>query len=118
MAGPRWSLEPDLAAKRWTTAARRILFRIGSFAPGSPARVLHDHEPQPDNVEFFNREGTSLVEALIAFILMATDPGAPHPEGAAGERGDGGGVPRALGARIPKVVIASKNRCARRLAVR
>ena len=28
------------------------------------------------------------------------------------------GVPHALGARIAKVVIASKNRCARRLAVR
>ena len=79
MAGTRWSLEADITGKHWISAARKILFRIASFAPGSPARVLHDHEPGTDNAEFFNREGTSLTEAVLAFILMMTDPCAPDP---------------------------------------
>ena len=80
MAGPRWSLEDDLEAGRWQTAALKILCRLASFVRSSPAQVLMDHEPAGSNTEFFNREGTSLALAVIAFVLMVTAPDAPPPE--------------------------------------
>lgn len=80
MAGPRWSLEADLALGRWQTAALKILCRVASFVRSSPAQVLMDHEPAGSNTEFFNREGTSLALAVIAFVLMVTAPDAPPPE--------------------------------------
>ena len=80
MAGPRWSLDADLEAGRWHTAATKILCRVASFVRSSPAQVLMDHEPAGSNTEFFNREGTSLALAVIAFVLMVTAPDAPPPE--------------------------------------
>ena len=80
MVGPRWSLEADLAAGRWQSAALRILCRVASFVRSSPARVLMDHLPGTDNDEFFAREGTSLALAVLAFVLMVTSPDAPPPE--------------------------------------
>ena len=80
MVGPRWSLEEDLEAGRWQTAALKILCRVASFVRTSPARVLMDHRPGDGNEEFFNREGTSLVVAVLAFILIVTHPDADPPE--------------------------------------
>ena len=80
MAGPRWSLEDDLAAGRWVTAATRILCRAASFVPTSPARVLMDHERGSSNAEFFDREGTSLALAVLAFVLLLTSRALPEPQ--------------------------------------
>ena len=80
MAGPRWSLDDDLASSRWLSAARRILCRVASFCPGTPARTLMDHEVSNANTEFFDREGTSLAMTLLAFLLMLLDERTPPPE--------------------------------------
>ena len=79
MAGQRWSLEDDLGAGRWVTAATRILCRAASFVPTSPARVLMDHERGSSNAEFFDREGTSLALAVLAFVLLLTSGALPEP---------------------------------------
>ena len=80
MTGPRWSLDADLAQGRWLAAATKILLRVVSFVPSSPARVLIDHQQDSLNAEFFAREGTSLLLTVLAFVLMLTKPGAPPPE--------------------------------------
>ena len=80
MAGPRWSLEADLEAGRWQSAALKALVRVASFIRSSAARVLMDHTPSNDNTEFFSREGTSLAATVLAFVLMVTSPEAPPPE--------------------------------------
>ena len=79
MAGPRWSLDGDLGESRWLSAARRILCRVASFVPSTPAHVLMDHEVTNANTEFFNREGTSLAMTLLAFLLMLLDGRTPPP---------------------------------------
>ena len=79
MADPRWSLAEDLAAGRWLTAATRILMRVASFVPGSPARVLGAHPISEPTTEFFDREGTDLLRAVLGFVLMVTRPDAPAP---------------------------------------
>ena len=80
MAGGRWSLEDDLAAGRWSTAATRILCRAASFVPTSPARVLMDHERGSSNAEFFDREGASLALAVLAFVLLLSSRALPEPQ--------------------------------------
>ena len=40
MASPAWSLKADLAARRWLGAATRVLLRVHSLVPATPARVL------------------------------------------------------------------------------
>ena len=80
MAGPRWSLDADLAQGRWLGAATKIMLRVISFVPSSPARVLIDHQQDSLNSEFFAREGTSLLLTVLAFVLMVTKPNAPPPE--------------------------------------
>ena len=80
MSGPRWSLDEDLAHGRWLTAARRILCRVASFVPSSPARVLMEHKVGDSNSEFFDREGTALASTVLAFVLMLLDPATPDPE--------------------------------------
>ena len=77
MAGPRWRLDEDLAAGRWLSAATRILCRVASFVPQSPARVLLQHAGTYD--EFFDREGAALALVVLSFILMVTSPGSPCP---------------------------------------
>ena len=49
MAGSRWTLDPDLGARRWLSAATRILCRVASFVPSNPARVLMAHCPGQPN---------------------------------------------------------------------
>ena len=80
MSGPRWSLVHDRTARRWVSAARRILCRVASLVPSSPAKVLLPHVISNDNTEFFNREGTSLAQTVLAFVLMVTDPRTLPPE--------------------------------------
>ena len=80
MAGPRWSLEDDLDAGRWQSAAVRILCRAASFVRSSPARVLMDHEVGSANAEFFDREGTSLAASVLSLVLMLITPGLPDPQ--------------------------------------
>ena len=71
MAGLRWSLDADLAAGRWMTAAHKVLLRSASFVPASPARVLLPHASDGDPTgEFFDREGTALAECVLALVLF------------------------------------------------
>ena len=80
MASPAWSLEADLAAGRWLGAATRVLLRVHSLIPATPARVLVEHTVGSGNQEFFEREGVELLRAVLAFVLMLTDGQAPAPE--------------------------------------
>ena len=89
MAGPRWSLDADLAEGWWLTAAHRILCRVAALVPESPARALRSHART--DAGRLDCEGTALVEALLAFVLMTTSPDAPAPAAWLG------GCPRACG---------------------
>ena len=80
MASPAWSLKADLAAKRWLGAATRVLRRVHSLVPATPARVLGEHTAGDSNQQFFEREGTELALMVLAFVLMLTDERAPAPE--------------------------------------
>ena len=80
MSGPRWSLDADLAAGRWLRAAHKILLRVVSFVPTSPARVLTDHAPDGLNGQFFAREGTELLLTVLAFVLMIINCDLPPPQ--------------------------------------
>ena len=80
MVGPRWSLEDTLAEGRWLSAAGRILARLVSFVPSSPARVLGAHEGSASGHEFFDREGSELLLCVLAVVLMVTHGHAPAPE--------------------------------------
>ena len=80
MSGPRWDLHKDLEAKRWVSAARRILCRVASFVPNSPAKVLVRYEPAgSSNKDFFDREGTALAQTILALVLMLIHPRTPAP---------------------------------------
>ena len=86
MASPAWSLEADLTAGRWLNAATRVLLRVHSLLPATPARVLVEHAVGDGHQAFFEREGTELLRTVLAFVLMLTDGQAPAPEAwAAGE---------------------------------
>ena len=80
MASPAWSLEADLAAGRWLGAATRVLLRVHSLIPATPARVLCEHTVGSGHQEFFEREGVELLRTVLAFVLMLTDERAPAPE--------------------------------------
>ena len=84
MASPAWSLEADLAAGRWLGAATRVLLRVHSLIPATPARVLVEHAVSDGNQAFFDREGVELLRMVLAFVLMLTDGRAPAPEEWAG----------------------------------
>ena len=80
MASPAWSLEADLAAGRWLNAATRVLLRVHSLLPATPARVLVEHAVSDGNQAFFDREGVELLRMVLAFVLMLTGERAPAPE--------------------------------------
>ena len=80
MSSPRWSLDADVAAGRWLSAAHKILLRTVAFVPTSPARVLTDHAPETLNGEFFAREGTEFLLTVVAFVLMVIHCDVPRPE--------------------------------------
>ena len=77
MVGERWSIDDDLAARRWVSAATRILERVASFLPDSPLKVLGPHKAAGGNMEFFNQEGTTLLRDVLAFVLMVTAENVP-----------------------------------------
>ena len=79
MAGERWRLDAHLRDGRWLTAATRILLRVASFVPSSPARVLLGHSAGSSNADFFDREGTALVLSVLGFVLMVTSRDAVPP---------------------------------------
>ena len=72
MVGERWSIDAELAAGRWASAAEHILRRAASFLPASALQVLGPHKVSDGNAEFFNQEGTALLRDVLAFILMLT----------------------------------------------
>ena len=80
MAGSTEALLSDLSAGLWLTAAHRILLRMASLVPNSPAYVLAPHVPSNSNDEFFCREGTALLATSLAFVLAVTAPGTHTPE--------------------------------------
>ena len=59
MASPEWSLDADLAAGRFKTAARKILLRSASLAPGSPAATL-DGAPARARDPYWENEGAKM----------------------------------------------------------
>ena len=73
-------LDADLAARRWVSAARRILLRMSSFVPGCALRVMRPHQRARGHAEFFDQEGTRFLTDVLAFILMVTAPAAPPPD--------------------------------------
>ena len=73
-------LDADLAARRWVSAATRILRRMSSFLPNSALRVMGPHERTGGNSEFFDQESTRFLTDVLAFILMVTAPAAPLPD--------------------------------------
>ena len=79
MSSPRRRLDDDLVARRWVSAATKILQCVRAFAPASPLRVLGPHEVGSANSEFFAREGTTLLVDVLAFVLMLTDLRTPDP---------------------------------------
>ena len=79
MAGERWRLDALLRDGRWLSAATRILLRVASFVPSSPARVLLGHSSGHSNADFFDREGAALVLSVLGFVLMVTAPDAVPP---------------------------------------
>ena len=111
MSGEADALAQLLREWRYRAVAQRILLRTLSFEPHLPTRVMLDHRA-PDyttNAEFWDREGTSLLLTVVAFVLMLIDRRAAPPEdwladaepecrwvralfaraaGGAGERGD------------------------------
>ena len=79
MAGPRWALDADLAAGRWTSAARKVLARVASLVPASPLRALTAQLPADARDPFFERQGAQLALDVTAFVLMLLAPDAPDP---------------------------------------
>ena len=79
MATARASIDADLAARRWTSTAVRILHRVSSFLPASPLRVLGPHRISGPNAEFFAQEGTALLRDVLGLVLMLTSDDAPPP---------------------------------------
>ena len=80
MAGPRWSLDADLAAGRWLTAARKVLMRVASLVPASPLHTLTGQSPAHGKDPFFDRQGARLALDVLAFVLMLLQPDAPEPD--------------------------------------
>ena len=80
MGGATQALASELAAGRWLSAATRIVMRLVSLVPSSPAHVLVAHLVTNSNGEFFDHEGTEFVITVLAFVLMVTAPDASSPE--------------------------------------
>lgn len=68
MASPEWSLDADLAAGRFKTAARKILLRSASLAPGSPAATL-DGALARARDPYWENEGAKMALTVVATTL-------------------------------------------------
>ena len=80
MAGPRWSLDADLAAGRWTSAARK---GVACASPRSSPRHLFAHSPDrcPPTPATRSSSARALSSPLdvVAFVLMLTPARRPRP---------------------------------------
>ena len=83
MQGERWSLEPDLEAGRYLSAAVRVMRRALSFVPGLPAQVLAGRSTGRD--AYWELEGTELLLTVLAVLLILLRLGAPEPAGRVGD---------------------------------
>ena len=85
MASPEWSLDADLAAGRFKTAARKILLRSASLAPGSPAATL-DGAPARGRDPYWENEGAKMaltvVATTLALMRAGNDPSSNDGRGA------------------------------------
>ena len=70
MSGPRWALDADLAARRWVSAAGKVLLRAASFVPASPLRALEGQMGAHSRDHFFDSQGAPLALDVLAFLLM------------------------------------------------
>ncbi len=80
MASPEWSIAADLAAGRVKTAARRILLRSASLAPGSPAATLNGARPTARD-PYWEMEGAKLAWTVVATTLALFRSAAWRPLG-------------------------------------
>ena len=80
MAGSTQALLCELADGLWLSAAHRILLRMASLVPSSPAYVLTPHPVTNSNEEFFCREGMALLATVLAFVLAVTASDTPPPQ--------------------------------------
>ena len=70
MAGPHWSVEADMEAGRYLTAAHRILVRTGALSSTSPGALL-DGKPTPRHHDmYWPSEGARLGKTVLALALM------------------------------------------------
>lgn len=76
MSGQRWSLDAELAAGRYLSAATRVLRRVLSLVPDIPARVLEQRSGARD--PYWELEGTELLVTVVAFLLILLRPDAPE----------------------------------------
>ena len=111
MEGERWSLEADLAAGRYTSAAVRVIRRVVSFVPDLPAKVLEGRSAGRE--PYWDLEGTELLVTMLAVLLMLLRPGAPEPQSrVAGDGRRAGGRRRSSAARAGRAVSAVRT-CSR-----
>ena len=69
MRGPQWSLEADMAAGRYLTAARKMLVRSGSLSNVSPGESLAGRMPN-HNEPYWPVEGARMGLDALALTLM------------------------------------------------
>ena len=77
MQGERWSLEGDLGAGRYVSAAMKVIHRLVSFVPDIPAQVVASRPASRD--PYWDLEGTELLTTVLSVLLMLLRPGAPGP---------------------------------------
>ena len=68
MASPEWSVKADLAAGRVKTAARKVLLRSASLAPGSPAATLNGASAKAQD-PYWEMEGAKFALTVVATTL-------------------------------------------------
>ena len=70
MAGPQWSLDADMKAGRFLTAAQKILARTGSLATTSPGALLAGKSCARHHDMYWPSEGARLGRTVLALALM------------------------------------------------
>lgn len=70
MSGPQWSLDADMEAGRFLTAAQRILVRTGTLAASSPGAMLAGGPGIRHHDPYWPSEGARLGKTALALALM------------------------------------------------
>ena len=70
MAGPQWSVEGDVKAGRYLTAAQRILSRSGGLSAMSPGALLEGKPSVAHREMYWPAEGARLGKTVLALALM------------------------------------------------